>query len=63
MPTVSFSATFTSRQDVELELTDQEWADLQSGKKKYHDFLDADDYDSGEWSEGFVYNTETMEAL
>jgi len=61
MPTVSFSATFTSRQEIELELTDQEWADLQSGKKKYYDFLDSGDFDSGEWVEGFAYNTETME--
>jgi hypothetical protein len=63
MPTVSFNATFVSRQEVELDLTDQEWADLQSGKKKYHDFLDSSDFDSGEWTEGFVYNLDTMETL
>jgi hypothetical protein len=63
MPTVSFNATFSNYREVELHLTDQEWADLQSGKKKYWDFLDAGDYDSGEWADGFVVNTDTMETL
>lgn len=63
MPTVSFTATFTSQQEREIQLTDKEWEDLQSGKKKYHDFLDSSDFDSGEWIEGLVYNTDTMESV
>ena len=63
MPTISFNASFTGRQEVQLQLTDQEWSDLQSGKKKYYDFLDSSAFDAGEWVEGFVYNTETGEAI
>lgn len=63
MPTITFNATFVSRQEIDIELTEQEWADLQSGKKKYYDFLDSGDYDSGEWTEGSALNSETMEFI
>ena len=53
MPKITFNAQFVCHlRDVEVELTDQEYADLQSGKKQYYDFLDNSDYDTGEWTEG-----------
>lgn len=54
MPIVTFTAQFVSYiKDHEVELTEEEYADLKSGKKKYYDFMDSGDSDSGEWTEGF----------
>jgi len=63
MPTISITATFISRQEQVLTISDQEWADLQSGKKKYYNFLDSSEFDSGEWTEGFVVNEDTMDTI
>lgn len=53
MPQVIFNAQFVSYfRDQEITLTDEEYADLKSGKKKYYDFMDSDDSDEGEWTEG-----------
>lgn len=56
MPIVTFTAQFVSYiKDHEVELTEEEWKDLQSGKKKYWDFIDESDSVEGEWTEGY-YN-------
>jgi hypothetical protein len=62
MPKVIFNAQFVSYiRDHEVDLTDEEYADLKSGKKKYWDFIDDSDSVEGEWTEGWYDCWETDE--